>query len=77
VTGSFYLHCDPTASHYLKIVLDAVFKGNFLNEVIWAYSSGGVSKKHFAKKHDVVFIYIKDKKKYVFNTQYRPYSEGT
>ena len=37
-TGSIYLHCDPTASHYLKMVLDAVFgQGNFRNEVVWAY----------------------------------------
>ena len=59
-TGSFYLHCDPTASHYLKLVLDAVFcgqGGDFRNEIIWCYKSGGASKKDFAKKHDVIFRY--------------------
>jgi site-specific DNA-methyltransferase (adenine-specific) len=45
-TGSFYLHCDPTASHYLKIVLDEIFgKNNFRNEIVWHYRTGGVSKK--------------------------------
>ena len=41
-TGSIYLHCDPTASHYLKLVMDAIFgKDNFRNEIIWAYRTGG------------------------------------
>jgi len=78
-TGSFYLHCDPTSSHYLKLVLDAVFcsqAGMFLNEIDWCYASGGVSKRYFAKKHDVIFLYAKTKS-YKFNTQYRPYSAGT
>ena len=64
-TGSFYLHCDPTASHYLKLVLDAVFVsqgGDFLNEIIWHYQTGGASKKHFARKHDVIFFYTKSNK---------------
>ena len=65
--GSLYLHCDPTASHYLKIVLDMVFdKGNYINEVVWCYSSGGASKKSFAKKHDTLLIYSKTKE-YTFN----------
>ena len=56
-TGSIYLHCDPTASHYLKLILDAVFgKDNFLNEIVWGYRTGGVSKKKWARKHDVIFI---------------------
>ena len=57
-TGSIYLHCDPTASHYLKQLMDAVFgRGNFRNEVVWCYSSGGASKKYFARKHDVLLVY--------------------
>ena len=57
-TGSIYLHCDPTMSHYLKMVMDAIFgKANFRNEIIWCYSTSGRSKKFFAKKHDVVFLY--------------------
>ena len=61
-TGSFYLHCDPTASHYLKLVLDAVFciqGGQFQNELIWAYSGGGRPQDGFARKHDVIFRYSK------------------
>lgn len=63
-TGSFYLHCDPTASHYLKLVLDAVFcgqGGSFLNEIVWCYSIGGKSKTHFGRKHDVILAYTKGK----------------
>ena len=72
-TGSFYLHCDPTASHYLKLVLDAIFcsqGGDFKNEIVWGYRTGGAGKKHFAKKHDTVFFYVKDKANYKFNVQY-------
>ena len=64
-TGSFYLHCDPTASHYLKLVCDAIFVagrgGEFQNELIWCYSIGGKSKKRFGEKHDVIFYYTKCK----------------
>ncbi len=63
-SGSFYLHCDPTASHYLKLVLDSIFcsrGGSFLNEIIWHYNTGGVGKKWFARKHDVIFFYSKGK----------------
>ena len=68
-TGSLYLHCDPTAGHYLKIMLDEVFgKHNFRNEIAWAYKTGGVSKRHFSRKHDVVFFYSKGRE-YVFNLQ--------
>lgn len=68
-TGSFYLHCDPTASHYLKLVLDAVFVsqgGTYLNELIWCYDTGGRSKSGFPKKHDVIFRYGKSRKTHFF-----------
>jgi len=61
--GSFFLHCDPTSSHYLKILLDSIFcsqGGHFVNEIVWCYSQGGKSKKWFAKKHDVLLWYAKD-----------------
>ncbi|MBK1641539.1 site-specific DNA-methyltransferase [Chromatium okenii] len=64
-TGSFYLHCHPTASHYLKLILDSVFcarGGDYLNEIVWRYQTGGVSKKWFGRKHDIIFLYIKSKK---------------
>lgn len=62
-TGSFYLHCDPTASHYLKLVLDTIFVtqgGDFKNEIIWHYG-GWTHKKtgQFPKKHDVLLYYTK------------------
>jgi DNA modification methylase len=70
-TGSFYLHCDPTASHYLKLILDTVFcgqGGDFRNEIIWCYSIGGKSKVHFGRKHDVILFYTKcDDKSHTFN----------
>jgi site-specific DNA-methyltransferase (adenine-specific) len=69
-TGSIYLHCDPTASHYLKLLLDAIFGGaNFRNEIIWGYKTGGTSKKTFARKHDTIFFYSKTNE-YKFHTQY-------
>ena len=68
-TGSFYYHCDPTMSHYVKIMLDYIFgRGNFRNEIIWGYTSGGASKSHFSKKHDIIFLYSKTNN-YKFNSQ--------
>ncbi|MDE0021085.1 MAG: DNA methyltransferase [Candidatus Poribacteria bacterium] len=68
-TGSIYLHCDPTASHYLKIIMDAVFgQANFRNEIVWAYRTGGVSKAWFGRKHDIILFYTKSpKREYIFN----------
>ena len=57
-TGSIYLHCDPTMSHYLKVLMDAVFGGrNFRNEVVWCYKSRPQSKRYFGRKHDVILFY--------------------
>ncbi len=55
-TGSLYLHCDPTASHYLKILLDAVFgKANFINEIIWQRTTGkGLMTRRLPVNHDVI-----------------------
>jgi len=59
-TGSIYLHCDPTASHYLKLLMDAVFGvRNFQNEIVWCYRGGGAPKAGFGKRHDVIFRYSK------------------
>ena len=67
-TGSIYLHCDPTASHYLKGVMDAIYDQNnrkkndfFQNEIVWGYRTGGVSKKRWARKHDTLLFYAKSK----------------
>ena len=61
--GAIYLHCDPTASHYLKELMDAVFGvKNFVNEIVWHYQTGGASKKWFSKKHDIILFYGKSDK---------------
>ncbi len=76
-TGSFYLHCDPTASHYLKLVLDAIFcgqGGDFQNEIIWHYRRWTGDSKRFLKMHDVIFFYTKSNE-HIFNVQYTPYTE--
>jgi len=60
VTGSLYLHCDPTASHYLKVVLDGVFgKEHFRSEIIWKRTHAHGSSRRFAPVHDVIFFYSK------------------
>jgi adenine specific DNA methylase Mod len=67
-TGTLYLHCDPTMSHYLKVLLDTIFGAeNFGNEIVWAYKYGGRSKKHFGRKHDVLLRYTKSHK-FTFNS---------
>jgi DNA modification methylase len=69
-TGSIYVHCDWHASHYIKAEMDKIFGyDNMVNEVVWSYKSGGNSKRTFAKKHDILFLYSKTRK-YAFNTQY-------
>ena len=63
-TGTFYLHCDPTAAHYLKLVCDGIFcpqGGEFRNEIIWSYETGGRGTRDFAWKHDTIFRYAKSK----------------
>ena len=59
-TGSFYLHCDWHASHYLKVMMDEVFEyRNFRNEIIWCYRGGGSPKNDFGRRHDVILRYSK------------------
>ena len=60
-TGSIYLHCDPGASHYLKILMDAVFRpGTFRNEVIWRYRRWPTTARQFQKMHDVLLFYSRE-----------------
>jgi len=75
-TGSLYLHCDPNASHYVKILLDAVFGATqFKNEISWKRSANPSSiSKIYRRAHDVIFFYAKSAD-YVFNMQYRELSE--
>ena len=57
-SGSIYLHCDPTMSHYLKLLLDAIFgRRMFRNEIVWCYKGGGKGVSDFARKHDVILRY--------------------
>jgi len=77
-SGSIYLHCDPTMSHYLKILMDRIFgyaDVNFRNEIIWHYYNGASSAQDkFARKHDVILFYAKDKGNYFNNIDTRePY----
>jgi DNA modification methylase len=59
-TGSFYLHCDWHASHYLKVMCDEIFGyNNFQNEVVWAYKTQGATKKRWSRKHDILLFYTK------------------
>ncbi len=60
--GSLYLHCDPTMSHYLKLILDAIFGPSmYANEIIWSYGGRGAKAvaKQFPRNHDVIFFYRK------------------
>ena len=77
--GSIYLHCDPTASHYLKELMDAIFgKKNFRNEIVWYYqTSSGKPKKHFIKNSDTILFYSKIPRKNIFNVQKEPWPEST
>ena len=78
-TGSIYLHCDPTASHYLKLSMDAVFGASlFLNEMTWkrssAHSDTRQGMRRAGKIRDVVLVYTKTDD-YVWNPQYMPYTD--
>lgn len=67
-TGSLYLHCDPTASHYLKIVLDTIFGfENFLGEIIWRRTSAHVTTARWPRLHDVILSYSKNINQASFN----------
>ena len=75
-TGSIYLHCDPTMSHYLKLVMDAVVgKAQFRNEIVWNSATGAKNNvtTRFGRGHDIILFYGMSKSK--FNVQYEPLSE--
>ena len=72
-TGSLYLHCDPTASHYLKILLDTIFgKENFRNEITWKRTSAHSDARKYGANKDIIFFYSKGNG-YNFNPTYQPY----
>ena len=79
-TGSLYLHCDPTMSHYLKVLLDAIFGANhFVNEIIWkrstAHSDTTQGAKHMGRVHDTILFYVGGNS-YEFNAQRVDYDES-
>ncbi len=75
-TGSFYLHCDPNMSHYLKIICDIIFgKKNFKNEIIWKRTSSHNLVKRFGPIHDVIFFYSKSND-FLFNILKLEYTEN-
>lgn len=71
-TGSLYLHCDPTASHYLKIILDTIFNPeNFVNEIVWRRQNAkGLAFTRFASNHDIILKYSKSNR-HIWNSQYK------
>ena len=74
-TGSIYLHCDPTMSHYLKLLLDAIFgRKNFRNEIVWCYAGGGIPKKDYPRKTDIILRYTLTDD-YIFHVEYKPYGK--
>lgn len=80
-TGSFYFHCDPTASHYIKLILDAIFcsqGGEYVNEITWkrttAHSDAKQGRKAYGNVADIIFFYTKSGE-YTFNPQHSDYSE--
>jgi DNA modification methylase len=72
-SGTLYLHCDPHASHYIKIMLDEIFGlDNFRNEIIWRRTGAHGKSRRFGPIHDVIFFYSKSSN-YTWNTVRRPY----
>ena len=80
-SGSFYYHCDWHASHYVKVMLDAIFgENNFQNEIIWKRSTSHTDakqgSKHYGRLHDSLFFYTGGGKQYTWNQQYTPLSDS-
>lgn len=75
-TGSLYLHCDPTASHYLKLIMDSIFgAAHFRNEIVWRRTGSHNSAKRFGPVHDIILFYTKSDT-YTWNSLKRPYMKG-
>ena len=73
-TGSLYLHCDPTMSHYLKLLLDCIFgEKKFRNEIIWSYQRWTGATKNFQKMHDIILFYAKNNNNFTMISE--PYSD--
>ncbi|HEX2087188.1 MAG TPA: DNA methyltransferase [Solirubrobacteraceae bacterium] len=77
-TGSLYLHCDPTAGHYLKVMLDDIFgsTNRFRSEVVWKRTSAHSGARRYGPVHDTIFFYTKSDE-YTWNQQYQPLPQET
>ena len=75
-TGSIYLHCDPTASHYIKVMMDGIFgHNNFRNEIVWKRSSSHNRAKRWGPVHDTIFFYTATDN-YVWNRTFSSYDQS-
>ncbi len=76
-SGSLYLHCDPKTSHYLKVMMDTIFgRGNFRNEIIWAYRRWPAKHPNFQRTHDTILRYTLSSEA-IWNQLYEPLAEST
>ncbi len=74
-SGSIYLHCDPTASHYLKLILDAIFGATkFRNEIVWRRTTAHSDSKRYGANIDIILFYT-NSAQWTWNPQYQPYDE--
>ena len=75
-TGSIYYHCDPTMSHSIKLLMDAIFgTAQFRNEIVWCYKGAETATRRFSSKHDLLLLYTKTKN-YTYNMQYHEHSKA-
>lgn len=75
--GSLWVHLDWHAVHYVKVLLDEIFgEQNFINEVVWNYKSGGVSRRRYSRKHDTLLFYAKTKNYYFKPQKEKSYNRG-
>ena len=76
--GSIYVHCDWRVNSFIRLVLDEIFGSNCQrNQIVWCYGGGSAPKGYYHRKHDNLFWYSKSSTMWIFNKQFRPYSEGT
>ena len=69
-SGTLYLHVDYREAHYVKLLLDELFgRECFLNEIVWAYDYGAKAKRRWPAKHDTILVYVKDPKRYYFDSE--------
>ena len=69
-SGTLYLHVDYREAHYVKLLLDELFgRDCFLNEIVWAYDYGAKAKRRWPAKHDTILVYVKDPKRYYFDSE--------